>query len=241
MMQKLGCIFLLFLLLVACGKSPKQARRELGELGVDYNKESFQEAVVNRDPVAVDLFLIAGMDPSPVLAQAVIDEDLELVKKFLNQGADPNYDNGIALYQAVNKGNNEIIKLLLDKGANPNLKANPVGLGYISPLAEASANGNLGTVKFLIDRGANPNDGEQGNSDALLNAIRSDRVEVVKFLLERGANPNSTTNTPLPTYPLFSFKKPSVETTATKLAEDKPEISELLEKASDDTTDSPGN
>lgn len=185
-------ILLLSLILGACGKNPEQARRELAKLGISYTSESFEKAVSNEDTVVVDLFLTAGKDPSPVLPDVVLTKDVQLVKKLLDNGADPNYRNGLPLYYAASQGNNEIVKVLLDRAANPDLKALPPWREYAStPLTSASSQGHTETVKLLLNRGANPNDGRKGNSEALLYAIWANHVEIIELLLKSGTNPNS--------------------------------------------------
>ena len=53
-------------LFTACEKSPKQARRELVKKGYSYARDSFAEALRKSDREAVDLFLLAGMDPNVI-------------------------------------------------------------------------------------------------------------------------------------------------------------------------------
>lgn len=232
-------ILLLSLLLGACGKSPEEARRELAELDIPYTLDSFEKAVHSEDDVVVDLFLKTGKDPSLVLADAVLQGNIELVQKFLENGADPNYRNGLPLYYAAGQGNNKIVKLLLDKGAKPDLKAVVFWGGDRpprSPLEYASSEGHTETVKLLISRGANPNDGSSGNSVALLYAIWTNNIELVKLLLEGGANANSSGKVFIPIHS-GGAAQTAIETSAVEVASGRnvvvgkmPEMLALLEK-----------
>ena len=47
-----------------CQKSPEDARKELGALGVPYTHEAFVQAAQNNDKLAMELFLAAGMNPN---------------------------------------------------------------------------------------------------------------------------------------------------------------------------------
>ena len=49
------------LLIVACAKSPEDARKELGRLGIQYSEEAFIKSSENGDTLAVKLFLDTGM------------------------------------------------------------------------------------------------------------------------------------------------------------------------------------
>ena len=47
-----------------CQKSPEDARKELGALGVPYTHAAFVQAAQNNDKLAMELFLAAGMNPN---------------------------------------------------------------------------------------------------------------------------------------------------------------------------------
>lgn len=51
-------------LLQEVGKSPENARRELGQMGLQYSEEAFTESAKNGDALAIKLFLNAGMNPN---------------------------------------------------------------------------------------------------------------------------------------------------------------------------------
>lgn len=56
-MKKIVYIALLLVIFTACGRTPKQARQELGKLGIDYNEWSCFESTRKQDKLAVELFL----------------------------------------------------------------------------------------------------------------------------------------------------------------------------------------
>nr|QBK86071.1 MAG: ankyrin repeat protein [Marseillevirus LCMAC101] len=74
--------------------------------------------------------------------------DLELVKIFVEQGADVNLMHGMyltPLHQAAMTGHHKIIQYLLENGANINLMK-----GDISPIVLAWQKNQIETIKFLI-------------------------------------------------------------------------------------------
>jgi len=167
------------LLITSCGKSPEQARKELGQLGIAYNIDNFKRTIQNDDEIAIKLFLQSEIDPSPALCTAINQKDLDLVKKLLRYGADPNYDKTESLWCAAKVNDYEIAKILLDNKANPT----------ISSLKKAIDNGNKKIVELLIDRGAKIDD-RQVKSELLLEAIDNNQTEIAKIFLDSGLDPN---------------------------------------------------
>lgn len=51
-------------------------------------------------------------------------------------------------------------------------------------------------TKYILSSGAIVNDGEDGNSDSLIQAVYNQDKELMEDLLERGANVNSTWQDP---------------------------------------------
>lgn len=86
--------------------------------------------------------------------QAIIDENIDAVKKFCDKGADVNqHIQGYPIINlAIRKNNVELVKLLIDKGADVRQISS-----RSPPLNLAAAHGNLEIVKLLIDKGANVN------------------------------------------------------------------------------------
>ena len=107
-----------------------------------------------------------------LLANAVKEEEIDLVKYSLNNGAIVNQYNNAPLRQAVVRGNLDIIKFLIERGADTT--NNIVQYSY-----------NPETVKFLMEQGA---DIHQNNGEALTIASASGNLNVVKYLIENGIN-----------------------------------------------------
>ena len=84
---------------IGCVESPETARKELGQMGIEYSEAAFLGRVKNNDKRAVLLFLAAEMNP--------------------NVKAD---DGGTALMLAASNGHTEIVEALLAKGAEVDVK-----------------------------------------------------------------------------------------------------------------------
>ncbi|WP_029520228.1 ankyrin repeat domain-containing protein [Persephonella sp. IF05-L8] len=103
--------------------------------------------------IKVDLNQIYEYEGSP-LHVAVKEGDIELVKYFLDNGADPNIKGAFGetpLHIAVDRGYLDIVKLLLEKEADPNVQSNegntPLHLSVIASSADIAYE--------LISHGAN--------------------------------------------------------------------------------------
>lgn len=131
--KSISLILLLMTLLCGCGKSPEDARKDLGQMGIQFDGRSFLKAAKNGDLLAVRLFLDAGMDVNiipgddmhPALIMAAGSGHTEIVKLLMERGADVNLrgDEGMtALFAATAAGHTEIVKLFIDKGADVNAK-----------------------------------------------------------------------------------------------------------------------
>jgi len=104
--------------------------------------------------------------------------DLEMVRLFLDRGANIHAQDDWALRNAIYKGHLDVVRFLLDHGANIHAQ-DDYALRY------ASYNGNLELVRFLLDRGANIHADDDGT---LRVASEFGYLDVVRFLLDRGAN-----------------------------------------------------
>lgn len=86
------------------------------------------------------------------LLQAVRDNNYDLVKNLINQGADVSYKNTTRLTPllwAACFNQLEIVKLLVEHGADINY------IRYGTALMDAAKKGNIDVVRFLLDHGAN--------------------------------------------------------------------------------------
>jgi len=111
-------------LVMACQKSPEEeARRGLVELGIQYSREAFVQAVENNDKVAVELFLAAGIGTNTIrkdgdntaLMLAATEGQTEFVQALLNAGVTPdlaNKNGQTALMWAARRGHTESVRIL---------------------------------------------------------------------------------------------------------------------------------
>lgn len=86
------------------------------------NLDQIQSIIHNKDNLNVITYLIEnGLDImhciNDVILYSVIYKDLNMIKFFINLGADIHFDNDILLYCACKMGEIEIITLLLELGA----------------------------------------------------------------------------------------------------------------------------
>ena len=115
-----------------------------------------------------------------LLYLAVKKSRYEIVKYFINKGANVNYyrDNVSLLMAAVSKGDLKMVKLLVNLKAEVNGKGNFI-LGY--PLTIAVNEGYLDIVKYLISKGADINKGYGFKLSAKEEALKSENLEIKEF------------------------------------------------------------
>lgn len=113
--------------------------------------------------------------PAKSLLAAVFADDVELVKRFLAAGYNPNQGNKYAstLGRAVCLGKLEVLDLLIAAGARD------AG----SHIAKAAERGDLAIIQRLFEAGV---DIEKYGGAALGAAAYHNKVEAVKLLLEKG-------------------------------------------------------
>ena len=140
------------------------ALKELEELNIPFTPEDFLDRVTERDVVAVQLFLMAGMDP----------------------GTREDNNDSTALMLAAGQGHSNIVSILVDAGAN----VNALSKSGDTALCLAAFPGDMGTIEILLDSGAKI-DGPKNpllNCSPLVTVARQGRTDVVISLLERGAD-----------------------------------------------------
>lgn len=131
-------------------------------------------------------------DMNTALLSAAENNDIEQVRRLLDQGADINSRNDcgctplhIAAGQNEDRGF-DMLCLLLERGAKVNEKTGNMGE---TPLADACCEGNYRCVQRLIQAGADVN--AAGEVSPLMNAaINSENWQIVELLLKAGAEPN---------------------------------------------------
>jgi len=117
------------------------------------------------------------------LLNAVKRENVNAIRKLLNNGANVNQNIGNGrspLIQASSNGNLELVKLLLAKGADVN-KANDKN--GETPLYQASKWGHANVVKVLMAKGADVNKATKKGFTPLIAASMEGHMEVVTLLL----------------------------------------------------------
>jgi cytohesin len=145
--------------------------------------------------------------------EAVYYGNTYCVKKFLEQGVDPNVRDGFGktpLHYAAMYGYRDVAELLLNYGADPNAR----DYGGQTPLHWAVGSGHPDVIELLLERGADPNARDaHGNTPLHIAAMTEyfsdvaevmfevapkvlgpagfpyDRTDVVRLLLEYGADP----------------------------------------------------
>ena len=176
----------LLIILNGCQQSPEDARRELGQLGVQYTPAGFVNAAASNDATAVKLFLIAGMDPNVSvsgwsrgtnpLISAVEAGHIEIAQMLLAGGAQP---HPFALRAAAEGGHLTMVEALLAKGADPT-----------SALNAAAKGGHLEVIAALLAQGADPNVKNDDGNTALVSAALNGHLAMVEALLAQGVDPN---------------------------------------------------
>mmetsp|Transcript_31254 Transcript_31254/g.87645 ORF Transcript_31254/g.87645 Transcript_31254/m.87645 type:complete len:704 (+) Transcript_31254:67-2178(+) len=119
------------------------------------------------------------------LCQAASAGDAPLMRRMLDNGADPNamdYDKRTALHLASSEGHLYCVELLLDSGADLNASDRWAN----TPLSEAVENNQDTVAELLRKKGANLLDKEAASA-ALLAAVSMGNASRSKRLLENGA------------------------------------------------------
>ncbi|MDC7723262.1 ankyrin repeat domain-containing protein [Priestia megaterium] len=145
-----------------------------------------------------------------LLMDAILNDNFESAKSALE---DPNVNVDIdirdtrPLLEAVEEGRHDIARLLLDHKADPNLSSAQVDFVPLEAALQQSSNGveksaeevtNL--IHLLLDYGADPNyvsnesESDEGQTTALVTAIKQHNKEAVQLLLQYGADPNLALN-----------------------------------------------
>ncbi len=129
------------------------------------------------------------------LHQAVLDNDLQLVSKFLSKGAYVNqigsrkYGYGSALHLAVREGHLKIAQLLLEHGAQVDV----LDPDDFTPLHNAAWNGNLEVAQLLLEAGADIEASTYDGDTPLTLAQNNDQAKMAEYILENLVAPSTVT------------------------------------------------
>lgn len=120
--------------------------------------------------------------------QAVLDEDLQNLRFFFTDGADPDMRNGngmTLLHAAVNAGKLQSVRFLLDAGADPDLHGGPAGY---TALHFASYKNHPQIAQMLIENGASLEKTDSQFMTPLQGAAFMGFKETCQVLAEAGAD-----------------------------------------------------
>jgi ankyrin repeat protein len=112
------------------------------------------------------------------LMMAAINNQLELAKLLIEQGADVNKPGWTPLHYAATRGHREMMRLLLDHEAYIDSES-PNGT---TPLMMAAYSASPLAVKLLLEEGADPTLANHGNATALDLAIKGDHQQSVFYI-----------------------------------------------------------
>ncbi|UOX38556.1 ankyrin repeat containing protein [Finch poxvirus] len=118
------------------------------------------------------------------LYRAISHNNVELVKKLLDNGASPNsYIKGIynPIIKAIKVKNKEIVKLLLVYGAQIDSK---YYVNSIPPLVAAIVERSLEIITYLLDYGCDVNSSYYKNKHPIEYAVIYNNIDIVKKLLD---------------------------------------------------------
>ena len=161
-----------------CGNKAERARRELAEMDIKYDAQTFMKTIENGDSLAVKLFLQAGMSPE---SEGKSGADVP-GRGFVQQ-------EFTALNLAIYRGHIDIAYLLLEFGADPNKRTRDgTSLHYAlgSPLIPLKQ--RLDFISNLLLGGVDVN--APSNRGVLPLDIAKGVLEnpdIIKLLEERGA------------------------------------------------------
>jgi len=127
------------------------------------------------------------------LHEAVLEGDLQRVKKLLEQGANVNARNTVGwtpLHLAAEKGYLEVARLLVEKGADVNARDDD----GTTPLHFAALWGHLEVARLLVEKGADVDARNNFGTTPLHYAALGGHLEVARLLVEKGADVDARNN-----------------------------------------------
>lgn len=142
-----------------------------------------------RVVVRADMTAEPAADRS-ALAAAVRWRDIDLARRALEAGADPNAwrpGEGAPLIEATRRGDRDMAVLLLDHGADPNAAVPGDGTALIAAVRRVDRR----MMALLLQRGADPNLSAPGDGNALTAASLRGEADIIQALIDHGADVNA--------------------------------------------------
>jgi len=135
--------------------------------------------------------VMASVEYTSSLSQAIADEDVDAVRDLIAKGADVNakedaYSSITPLFIAVETGNVEIVRLLLDFGA----KASARDSEKQNPLMRLDDDATPELVDLLVNHGVKIDRADKQGNTALILVAGQVKPEVLKALVDAGADAN---------------------------------------------------
>jgi hypothetical protein len=127
---------------------------------------------------------VRGPEAQALLCQAAQAGDAEVVKAFIDHGADVNVSIDSQTPLQFARGV-QVVQLLITAGANVNAPSETM---YGAPLGYAANRGDVASINALLKAGAKVNGTSLGGRTPLMQAAESGNPEAVKALLLAGAD-----------------------------------------------------
>lgn len=129
-----------------------------------------------------------------MLMMAIINQDYDLFKMLIDNGANINYHNThggqspLIEASSYKQYDSKFVNALVAKGANVNDTTNNAPNAQVSPLMAAARSGNSSIVEYLIKQGADINYKNNFGSTPLGESILTQKYDVALILLNNGAD-----------------------------------------------------
>jgi hypothetical protein len=171
------------------------APKQLEELEGKIDEVAGSKRWVSIDAVAVHEEAIHGWDVNSRDAQKLLMEaaergDAEVVRAFINAGANVNARLGAVMPLQQARGS-ETVKILISAGADVNASSKEY---FGPPLVFAAKRGDVESITVLLQAGAKVNGRSPDGETPLIEAARSGNPAAVGALLQAGADINAKDN-----------------------------------------------
>lgn len=208
------CLFIfLYGSAAAYGSSQEVARQMLQRLKIQYDTDSFFEAIESGNDNVVKLLLRAGMSPDTAktlsvtgLMVAAEKGDTGMAKVLIEAAANVNLKNQLrgktALMLAAENGNRDLVEMLIHAGADVNAKTEKhvyFGINYPggnTALLYAAGSGNLECVRALLKAGADPKIKNDDGYDPITWAGKNGKTDVLQTLEAAAAKQGARAGSP---------------------------------------------